>query len=191
MLAFFATIDPGPTSINNIAKNISLDNKTVQNYINILCESSLLTRITKKKTGGRLLRATEKVYLNNPNFYYAISNQLGLEVKLGTIREIFMVNMFQNSGNTVFFSDKGAFQVNGYIFEVGGKNKSRKQIKDIQIKSSLNYESLISYFLEISVRSFSFLTSKITVACEIACRKLENIKNNIRKLRIKRNFQFE
>jgi hypothetical protein len=50
--------------------------------------------------------------------------------------------MLQNSGSQVYFSKIGDFQVEGYNFEVGGKNKSKKQIKDNLTNSFLVKDDL-------------------------------------------------
>ena len=44
-----------------------------------------------------------------------------------TVRETFLINWF----NEIYYSDIGDFKVDDYIFEVGGKNKSFNQIKDL------------------------------------------------------------
>ena len=42
--------------------------------------------------------------------------------------EIFFVSMIKNSGHQVHYSRIGDFEVKGAVFEVGGRNKSLKQI---------------------------------------------------------------
>ena len=37
--------------------------------------------------------------------------------------------MIKNAGYSIFCSKKGDFKVNDYIFEIGGKNKTMKQLK--------------------------------------------------------------
>ncbi len=44
------------------------------------------------------------------------------------IRETFFVNCFKN----IYYSDIGDFIVDNNIFEVGGKNKSFSQVKDLE-----------------------------------------------------------
>jgi hypothetical protein len=51
-----------------------------------------------------------------------------MEVDIGVIRETFFISCFDN----IFYSDIGDFRVDKYIFEIGGKNKSFSQIKDIK-----------------------------------------------------------
>ena len=117
ILAYLSTIPPGELNRNSIAKNIRLDNKTVQNYLYILYETGLVELITENKSGSNILKQTEKIYLDNPDLYTAITEEIGYESQIGTIREI-------------FYSKTGDFEVNDTIFEIGGKNKTLKQIKN-------------------------------------------------------------
>jgi len=129
ILSYLSTIPPGELNRNSIAKNIGLDNKTVQNYLDILQETGLIELIKENKSGSNLLKRTEKMYLDNPDLYTSINEEIGNESKIGTIREIFFIKMIKNSGNKIFYSKTGDFEVNNTIFEIGGKNKTLKQIK--------------------------------------------------------------
>ena len=40
------------------------------------------------------------------------------------------MNQLQNAGLSVYYSDIGDFSVEGFTLEIGGKNKTRKQIKE-------------------------------------------------------------
>lgn len=128
ILAYTATIPPGELSINSISRNIGLDNKTVVRYLHMLEETGLLTLISSGKTGSSLLKQTEKIYLDNSNLYEAITAEIGSKSNIGSIREIFFVSMIKNSGHQVHYSRIGDFEVRGTVFEVGGRNKSLKQI---------------------------------------------------------------
>ncbi len=129
ILAFLATIPPGELNINRLAKHIRLDNKTVGHYLNILKETGLIELLSAKASGGKMLRKTQKAYLDNPDLYRSIAQELGTGVHQGTLREIFFIKMIKNSGHHIFYAEKGDFEVEGTIFELGGKNKTRKQIK--------------------------------------------------------------
>ena len=130
IVSFLSTIPPGELSRNNISKNIGLDNKTVHNYLNILKETGLVELVSSNKSGGNLLKTTEKIFLDNPDLYLSITAEIGFEAKKGTMREIFFIKMIKNSGSKIFYSKTGDFEVEGRIFEIGGKNKTTKQIKD-------------------------------------------------------------
>ena len=60
ILSYLATIPPGELNRNSISKNIGLDNKTIQNYLNILNETGLVELLSENKSGSSLLRHTKK-----------------------------------------------------------------------------------------------------------------------------------
>lgn len=158
VISYLATIPPGELNRNSISKNIGLDNKTIQNYLNILNETGLIELISENKYGSNLLRHTEKMYLDNPDLYNAIIEEIGFESNIGTIREIFFIKMIKNSGNKLFYSKIGDFEVNGNIFEIGGKNKDRKQLKGL-IENAFIVKDDILYgnINEIPLYLFGFL----------------------------------
>ena len=143
VISYLATIPPGELNRNSISKNIGLDNKTIQNYLNILDETGLIELLSENKSGSNLLRHTEKMYLDNPDLYNAIIEEIGFESKTGTIREIFFIKMIKNSGNKIFYSRTGNFEVEGSIFEIGGKNKDWKQLKGIKENTFLIKDDIL------------------------------------------------
>ncbi|WP_020614753.1 ATP-binding protein [Sediminispirochaeta bajacaliforniensis] len=130
ILSYLATIPPGELNINSISKNIGLDNKTIQNYLNILKETGMIELLGENRAGSNLLKQTEKIYLDNQDLYNAIIEEIGYESKIGTIREIFFIKMIKNSGHKIYYNKTGDFEVEGTIYEIGGKNKKLKQIKE-------------------------------------------------------------
>ncbi len=129
LLSYLATIPPGELSINSISKNIKLDNKTISHYLTIMEEINLITKVRENRSGSTILKRKEKIYLGNTNLYISINDDIGFEYKIGTLRELFFINMLKNSNNIPYYSKIGDFEVNNYIFEIGGKSKSKKQIK--------------------------------------------------------------
>ena len=129
ILSYLATIPPGELNRNSIAKNIGLDNKTVNHYLNILSETGLALLISSGKKGSALLKSREKIMLDNPNLYYAIADAIVKCPDMGTVREIFFVKMLKNAGIDVFFSKTGDYEAEGYVFEIGGKSKGKRQLK--------------------------------------------------------------
>lgn len=129
ILSYLATIPPGQLNRNNIAKHLGVDNRTVENYLKILNETGLVCLIKENKAGSNLLKSTEKIYLDNTNLYRAIIDEIGFEYNEGAVREIFFIKMIQNSNETIFYSKVGDFQIQNRHFEIGGKSKTKKQIK--------------------------------------------------------------
>ncbi len=153
ILSCLATTEPGELSINSIAKNIKLDNKTVSNYLKIMEEVNLVAKISENKSGSAILKQKEKIYLANPNLYTAINEEMGFDYKIGTLRELFFINMFKNSGKNIYYSKRGDFEAENNIFEIGGKGKTKKQIRGIEnsyiVKDDILYGSkkIIPLFL--------------------------------------------
>ena len=158
ILSYMATIPPSELNRNNIAKNIGLDHKTVQHYLHILHETGLAELVTTYQAGSNLLKSTEKIYLDNPNIYQSIMNETGHHYKIGTIRELFFIKMLKNSGHTVHYSKMGDFIVDDIIYEVGGKGKTRKQIKQVSQTAYLVKDDILySGKGEIPLYLFGFL----------------------------------
>ncbi len=130
ILAYMATIPPGELNRNSISRNIGLDNRTVQNYLEILQETGLITLVSTNRAGSQILKQTEKIYLDNPDLYASIANEIGFETKTGTIREIFLINMAKNAGLNIHMGRIGDFEIDGSLFEVGGRKKDRRQLKE-------------------------------------------------------------
>jgi len=98
------------------------------------------------------------MYLDNPDLYSAIIEEIGYNTQLGTIREIFFIKMIINSGNHIFYSKIGDFEINNTLFEIGGKNKTKKQIKNKLEKSYLVKDDILyGNQLEIPLYLFGFL----------------------------------
>jgi len=103
------------------------DIRTLKNYFNLLEELGLINIISRKGRGLNKISKPEKIYLSNTNYLYALCDK----VKTGTIRETFFVSSVKSQAD-LKFSKNGDFSVNDrYTVEVGGKNKGRKQIKEI------------------------------------------------------------
>lgn len=87
----------------------------------------------------KILEKVDKVYLANTNLIYAIA---GDSPNIGNIREtVFFSQMAVN--DIVASASAGDFKIGNYTFEVGGKGKTQKQIKEIAnsyvVKDDIEY----------------------------------------------------
>jgi hypothetical protein len=89
----------------------------------------LFNALTEKGTGDAILQKVEKLYLNNSNIAFAISDNKPDE---GTMRETLFL-MWMQEAYKVTASKISDFEIEGVTFEVGGKNKKGKQVKDAEI----------------------------------------------------------
>jgi len=158
IISYMATIPPGELNTNNISRRIGLDNKTIDNYLSILQETGLIQLLVKNKAGSSMLKRNEKIFLDNTDLYKSIGEEIGFETPVGTMREIFFIKMIINSGNKIHFSETGDYDIQGINFEIGGKNKSLKQIKSTLDNSFLVKDDIVTGSkYEIPLYMFGFL----------------------------------
>jgi predicted AAA+ superfamily ATPase len=102
---------------------------TFYNYIHFLEEAKLIQLLYPSGISMTKLQKPEKIYLENTNLAYALT---GLsQPDMGNLRETFVFNQLK-AKYEVSMPKEGDFSVNKqWILEVGGKNKTRKQIANI------------------------------------------------------------
>jgi predicted AAA+ superfamily ATPase len=119
---------PYELNISKLAQKIEINRNTLYQYIYYLSRGKVFNLLHQKSKGDNIFHKPSKLYLSNTNLNYAYcQNQDN-----GAIRENFFVNQLKES-HTINYSKIGDFLVDEkYIFEVGGKNKSFRQIKDVE-----------------------------------------------------------
>ena len=118
---------PFKVNIKELSTKIGIsDYQTLYKYLEYLKRGKILNLLRAKTKGDNIFLKPDKIYLANTNLHYSYCN----EVEIGTVREVFFMSMFDDK--EIAISTKGDFSINDrYIVEVGGKNKTYKQIKDI------------------------------------------------------------
>lgn len=129
LLSYLASIPPGEVNTNNLSSNIGLDHKTTFHYLQILCTVGLVRFLEPFQGGSQLLRKPSKIFLHNTTLMHALGQYLGQAVKKGTIRELFFIQALADSNVELFFSKQGDYCSKEGIFEIGGKNKTDRQLK--------------------------------------------------------------
>jgi hypothetical protein len=131
LLTIIAASVPFTPDLKNLKLLIDIaDERTLKKYIFYLEKARLINLLYRQGKGLREMEKPEKIYLNNPNQIYALLSQ-GQE-NIGNIRETFFINML-SVDHRIAAPQKGDFLIDDhYTFEVGGKNKSFKQIKGIE-----------------------------------------------------------
>jgi len=117
---------PFQVNVAKLSREFGISEPTLYTYFDILEKSRIFTPI--KKYSKKISKKPEKLLFSNTNILYSYANEFDKEVEIGTVRETFFVNCFDK----IFYSDIGDFRVDKYIFEIGGRGKSFKQIKDIE-----------------------------------------------------------
>jgi hypothetical protein len=120
---------PFKPNISELSSKVGITRETVLRYFDYLEKASLIVQLTANNKGFRRFEKPDKVYLNNSNYLFALSN---LTPSIGTVRETFFLQHLSVISK-VNYPNSGDFLINGkYLFEVGGKNKNYNQIKDTE-----------------------------------------------------------
>jgi hypothetical protein len=130
LLAVIASTVPYVPNLINLRNELFVtDQRTLLKYIDFLEKAEVITTLSQKARGNKILQKPDKIYLGNTNYFYGL-NMMGEE--MGTIRETFF-NTQLNIEHQLRLPKTGDFLVDEkYTFEIGGKNKTSKQVKDIQ-----------------------------------------------------------
>ena len=118
---------PFEPNMSELWKQLSTNNELGLRMLYSLDKAQILSLLTSKTKSYKYLSKPDKIFLNNPNLMHALCPT----VEIGNERETFF-NSQMSVAHEVKFPQKGDFLVNDrYLFEVGGKNKTFDQIKDI------------------------------------------------------------
>ncbi len=124
------TSPPFELNIDRLANNIGTSRQTIYIYLDYLDRAGLLNKVMPKGAGATLTRKPAKLYLNDSNLLKAIGHDLFASGITGTIRETFFASQLTAAGFSLRTVPKGDFRVdNKYLCEIGGKNKSQRQIR--------------------------------------------------------------
>ena len=119
--------EPFEVNYTKIAALAEISRAKLYDYIAYLNDARLVNMIDEQSRGLSKLVKPAKIYMNNTNLIYAY----GDDCKAGTIRETFFANQLRVK-HRLNIPKQGDFIVDDkFIFEVGGKNKSFEQIKDV------------------------------------------------------------
>ena len=126
LLMVVAKSAPFIANTTELASMVGVARQTLLSYFDYLEESMLIKQLFKESRGLGTLQKPDKLFLENTNLMYALAEE---KIEIGNIRETFVLNQLKKK-HDVFFSIESDFYVdNKYTFEIGGKNKKRKQIQ--------------------------------------------------------------
>lgn len=126
LLFVIAQSSPFKPNLSEIGRAIECDRSTVSDYIVYMEKAGLLRQLRTAGNGMSLIERPEKLFLANTTLIHALGED---KPNIGNIRETaFFALMSVN--NTVKASPVSDFLVSGKTFEVGGKSKTQRQIKD-------------------------------------------------------------
>ena len=99
---------------------------TLISFLHHLEDLRIINSLYHSASGIGALQKPEKIFLHHPNLQYALAYS---EANIGNIRESFFINQV-GAIKTVTYSSDGDFVVGSNMFEVGGKDKQQRQLKN-------------------------------------------------------------
>lgn len=128
LLGIIAESSPFIPNISKLSERMLIHRQTLLFYLQFLGESKLTHSLFRNTHGIGALQKPDKLYLDNTNLAYLFR---GEQADTGALRETFLLNQLAKD-HSVAYTEAGDFLVDELTtIEVGGKNKTRRQIKDI------------------------------------------------------------
>ncbi len=127
LLYIIAQSVPFKPNYSKIGRDLGMHRNAVSDLMVWLDKAGLINTLRDQTQGISLLGKVNKIYLNNPNIAYLLSDT---EPDIGNIRETIFFAWLKAT-HAITSSDVADFKVGEYTFEVGGKKKGQRQIKDI------------------------------------------------------------
>lgn len=127
LMLIIAQSAPFVPNISKLSERIGINRNTLISYLGYLQEAGLTRNLYKDASGITLLQKPEKIFLENTNLAGALTNNAP---ETGNVRETFFANQV-GFNHELTYPENGDFLVNDrYLFEVGGKRKGKRQIKE-------------------------------------------------------------
>ncbi|MBI2258929.1 MAG: ATP-binding protein [Flavobacteriia bacterium] len=127
LISVIAQQVPFKPNISSLALKTGIHRNSIINYLYYLEQAKLITLLCSSGNSISILQKPDKIFLNNTSLLYALSNE---KANIGTIRETFFISQFRTK-NEITLPLNGDFKIDIYTFEVGGKNKTNKQISNL------------------------------------------------------------
>lgn len=128
LLAVIGESAPFIPNITQLAAKIGISRQTLLIYLKYLEDAKLINQLYKKSHGLSVLEKPEKILMENTNLIELFN---GENANTGSRRETFVLNQLLHSHKVDFSEESDFFVDSKYTFEVGGKNKKRKQLQEI------------------------------------------------------------
>jgi len=125
LFAVLAVLVPFTPNVTQLSHHIETTRVSLLNYLYYLEKAQAIMLLGTEASGIKPMTKPDKVYLGNTNYAYALG---GEKTNTGSVRESFFMSQVRVK-HTVSFSKSVDFKLSDkYNIEIGGKNKSKKQI---------------------------------------------------------------
>lgn len=125
LMAIVAESVPFKPNNSKIAEILNISRNNVSDYLLYIEEAGMIAQLRSETKGIRSLGKVDKIYLDNTNLVY---NLVRNNQNVGNVRETFFFNQLRVK-HSITSSSKADFKIDTIDFEIGGKNKGKKQIE--------------------------------------------------------------
>ena len=162
LVYLLSTSVPVKPNISKLATSIEVSRPTLMEYLHYLELGSLLNSVNQHARGYGVMSKPDKLYMYNTNLMQAISHN----ADIGTQREAFFVNQIKSAfyneahlmDDYLLLPTQGDFLLQKkYTVEIGGKNKSFEQIKDVENAFVVSDDIEVGFGNKIPLWLFGFL----------------------------------
>lgn len=139
LLYIVAQSVPFKPNYSKLARDLDINRNLVADLMVYLEKAQLINILRDDTQGISLLGKVDKIYLNNTNLSYSLSDSTP---DIGNIRETVFLSLMMPT-QAVTSSLVSDFKIGERTFEVGGRNKKQKQIRDVEqaylVKDDIEY----------------------------------------------------
>lgn len=111
--------------MQKLADVTGISRNDIPDYLIYMERAGMISQLRNATGGLRGLGKVEKLYLDNTNLIYTLAPE---RADIGNVREMFFMNQTRVC-NDVRSSDISDFEIDGKVFEIGGRKKGQKQIE--------------------------------------------------------------
>lgn len=118
---------PFKPNLSSISQVLGISRNLLPEWFVYMEKAGLIMQLRDDTGGIRGLGKVDKVYIDNTALMYMLGRE---NTDIGNVRETFFMNQTRVM-HDVIMSSVSDFQIEKYTFEVGGKNKTQKQIAGV------------------------------------------------------------
>lgn len=126
LMSIISQSAPFKPVMDTLSTVLKISRNILPDYFIYMEKAGLIQQLRDSSGGMRGLGKVEKVYLDNTNLAYILGEE---NTEIGNIRETFFFNQMRVA-NDITSSIISDFEIGDKTFEVGGRNKTRKQLRD-------------------------------------------------------------
>ena len=154
MLRILAELPPQTPKMNHLYEQLGTVRPQGLKILYALERAGLIKLLAADYESLEILSSPEKIYCENTNLMHALVSN----ADVGTKRETFFINQLSNGGHRLTYPKKGDFMVDdAFLFEIGGKGKTFKQIANIPNSYVVNDDVEVGFGNKIPLWLFGFL----------------------------------